>query len=158
MPCYNTADTCDFGTYHIDEQRWLGWDCVIAKSCLSLHCSHIQTCADPGGGGDKGIWTPLKNHKNIGFSGNTGLDPLKNHKATCTKPAFNVGPSSARQRNAFQLAFRWRAGGGPLIMVSLPSSKKPLSKLYPLWQNFLNPRMYKVWKWRNGFDLASLKS
>ena len=26
------------------------------------------------------------------------LDPLENHKAT--KPAFNVGPSSARQRNA----------------------------------------------------------
>ena len=29
---------------------------------------------------------------------NTGLDPLENHKAT--KPAFNVGPSSARQGNA----------------------------------------------------------
>ena len=35
---------------------------------------------------------------NIGFCSNTGPDPLKNHKAT--KPAFNVGPSSARQRNA----------------------------------------------------------
>ena len=29
---------------------------------------------------------------------NTGPDPLKNHKAT--KPAFNVGQSSAHQRNA----------------------------------------------------------
>ena len=28
-----------------------------------------------------------------GFLSNTGPDPLKNHKAT--KPAFNVGPSSA---------------------------------------------------------------
>ena len=45
------------------------------------------------GGG--GIRTPLKNHKNIGFLSNTGPDPLKNHKAT--KPAFNVGPPSARQ-------------------------------------------------------------
>ena len=36
---------------------------------------------------------PLKNHKNIGFSSNIGPDPLK-------KPAFNVGPSSARQQNA----------------------------------------------------------
>ena len=41
---------------------------------------------------------PLKNQKNIGFSSNTGLAPLKNHKAT--KPAFNVGPSSACQQNA----------------------------------------------------------
>ena len=41
---------------------------------------------------------PLKNHKNLGFLSNTGPDPLKNYKAT--KPAFNVGPPSARQRNA----------------------------------------------------------
>ena len=34
----------------------------------------------------------LKHHKNIGFLSNTGPD----HKAT--KPAFSVGPSSARQR------------------------------------------------------------
>ena len=44
-----------------------------------------------GGGGGAG---GLKNHTNIGFLGNTGLDPLKNHKAI--KPSFNVGPSSAR--------------------------------------------------------------
>ena len=35
---------------------------------------------------------PSKSHKNKGFPGNTGPDPLKNH--TATKPAFNVGPSS----------------------------------------------------------------
>ena len=40
---------------------------------------------------------PPKNHKNIGFHSNTGPEPLKKHKAT--KPAFNVGPSLARQRN-----------------------------------------------------------
>ena len=50
------------------------------------------------GGGGQGVRTPLENHKNIGFLSNTGPDPLKNHKAT--KPAFNVGPSSAFQRNA----------------------------------------------------------
>ena len=38
---------------------------------------------------------PLKNYKNIGFLSNAGPDSLKNHKAT--KPAFNVGPSSASQ-------------------------------------------------------------
>ena len=40
----------------------------------------------------------LKNHKNIEYLNNTGLDPLKFSKTT--KPAFNVGSSSARQRNA----------------------------------------------------------
>ena len=77
----------------------------------------------------------LKNHKNIGFSSNTGPGPLKHRKAT--KPAFNVGPSSARQRNV--MAFRWRADDVPLIVVlgsSLPSSTKKttnvVSKLDPL--------------------------
>ena len=49
--------------------------------------------ADP-----EGDAPPLKNHKNKGFLSNSGLDPMKNYKAT--KPAFNVGPSSARQQNA----------------------------------------------------------
>ena len=40
----------------------------------------------------------MKNPQNIGFLSNTDPDPLKNHKTT--KQAFNVGPSSARQRNA----------------------------------------------------------
>ena len=48
--------------------------------------------------GGRGSVIPLKNHKHIGFHSNTGPDPLENHKAT--KPAFNVGPSSARKRNA----------------------------------------------------------
>ena len=50
-------------------------------------------CADPEGtrGPDS---PPLKNYKNIGFLSNSGPDPLKNYEAT--KPAFNVGPSSAR--------------------------------------------------------------
>ena len=56
------------------------------------------SCADPEWGGGGGVWTPLKNHKNIGFLRNSGPDPLKIYEAT--EPAFNVGPSSARQRNA----------------------------------------------------------
>ena len=47
--------------------------------------------------GDRGSGPTLKNHKNIGFHTNTGPDHLKKHKAT--KPSFNVGPSSAHQRN-----------------------------------------------------------
>ena len=65
--------------------------------------------ADPEGG--RGSGPTLKNHKNIGFISNTGPDPLKNHKGT--KPVFNVGHSSARQRNAILMAFRWRADDDP---------------------------------------------
>ena len=56
----------------------------------------IRLCSMCGSRGGQGVWIhpPPKNHKKIGFSSNAGLDPLKNHKAT--KPAFNVGPSSAR--------------------------------------------------------------
>ena len=50
------------------------------------------------GGGGGGRHSPLKKNKNIGFLNNTGLDPLKNHKAI--KSAFNGGPLSAHQRNA----------------------------------------------------------
>ena len=50
------------------------------------------------GGGGSGGPDPLINHKNIGFLSNSGPDPLKNYEAT--EPAFNVRPSSARQRNA----------------------------------------------------------
>ena len=57
--------------------------------------------------GDRGSGPPLKNLKNIVFLSNIGPDLLKNLKAT--KPAFNVGPSSACQRNAILMVFRWRA-------------------------------------------------
>ena len=103
------------------------------------------------GGGGGGVWTslknrknirflcntgpdPLKNHKNIGFLCNTGPDPLKNHKAT--KPAFNGGPVSARQRNAILMEFRCQADDGSFIAVFissvLPSTKKKLSFGPPL--------------------------
>ena len=60
-----------------------------------------------------------------GFLSNTGPDPLKNRKAT--RPEFNVRPPSGRQRNAIEMAFRWRADDDPLIVVfrsSLLSSTK----------------------------------
>ena len=73
---------------------------LVSVSQVQMHYSVLfpkPSCADPEGktGGPD---TPLKIHKNIGFFSNTGPNPLKNHKAT--KPEFNVGPSSARQRNA----------------------------------------------------------
>ena len=106
-------------------------------------------------GGDRGSGPRLKNHKNIGFLSNFGPDPLKNYEAT--EPAFNVGPSSARQGNAIKMAFCWRADDGPLIVVfgsthlsptkkNTPPSPPPpppkkKSKFDPLWQNFLDLRM-----------------
>ena len=65
--------------------------------------------ADPEGGEVGPDPLPLMNHKNIGFLRYTG-------------PVFNVGPSSARQRNA---------DDGPLIVVfgsSLPYSTKKKKK------------------------------
>ena len=83
--------------------------------------------------GGRGSGPPplLKNHKIIGFHSNTGPDPLKKHNAT--KPGFNVGPSSAQQRNA--------AYFGIWILSPLIDQKKTLSKLDHLLQNFLDPRM-----------------
>ena len=50
---------------------------------------------------------------------------VKNHKAT--KPAFNVGPSSAHQRNAILMAFHWWADDSPIKVVfgsSIPHQLK----------------------------------
>ena len=75
--------------------------------------------------GGTGVWTPLKITKNIEFLSNTDSDPLKNHKPT--KKTFNVGPSSARQRNAIKMPFRWRhrhANSGILTLPPLIKLKK----------------------------------
>ena len=61
---------------------------------------------------DRGSGHTLKNHKNIGFLSNSGPDPLKNHEAT--EPAFNVGPSSARQRGHHRHASETPFNGVPL--------------------------------------------
>ena len=37
--------------------------------------------------------------------------------SSISQPAHNIGPPSARQRNAIQIAFRWRTDGGPLFYV-----------------------------------------
>ena len=47
----------------------------------------------------------LKNHKNIGFLGNTGPDPLKNQKATM--PDLMLGH--------YRPASEWRFAGGPIM-------------------------------------------
>ena len=104
--------------------------------------------------GNRGSGPPpplsLKNHKNIGYSSSTASDPLKNIKAT--KPAFNVWPSSARQR------FKWRFAGGPMTALfsgfciqSLPKKSSqswtPMKKLSgsahvdAYWKRILNTKI-----------------
>ena len=39
------------------------------------------------------------------------------YKRWTFQPAYSVGPPSARQRNAIRMAFRWRADGGPLLVI-----------------------------------------
>ena len=75
-------------------------------------CNRVNVRIQSGG---TGVRTPLKNHKNIGFLSNTGLDPLSNHKAN--KPAFNVGSPLALQQNAIYMAFCCWADDGPLTVV-----------------------------------------
>ena len=73
---------------------------------------------------DRGFGPPEKS-QNIGFLSNTGPDRLINHKAT--KLAFKDGPSSACQLNAIQMAFRWLANDGQLL-VGFGSSPPPQKK------------------------------
>ena len=65
-----------------------GSDCSVHSV---FHHAWVQRARDRG-------FRPLTNYKATGFLSNSGQDPLKNHYTT--KPAFDVGPSSAHQRNA----------------------------------------------------------
>ena len=76
-----------------------------ARQNLRLKSSILTTWADPEGGGGGGE----EKSQYIEFLSNTGPDPLKDHKAT--KPAFNVGPSSARR----EMPFKWHVAGGLMI-------------------------------------------
>ena len=60
----------------------------LARLCIteSLHIEAMRLSRR--GGGGRRFEHPLKNHKNIGFLGDTRKNPLKNHKAA--KPVFNV--------------------------------------------------------------------
>ena len=61
-----------------------------------IECDSLcASCTDPEGG--QGGPDPPANHKAIGFLNNTGPEHLENH--TASKPAFNIGPSWASQRN-----------------------------------------------------------
>ena len=93
-------------------------------------------CGFRGGGGDSGSErpTPLKNHKNIGFSSNTGLDPLTNRSyqasiqcwAIIDIPAKRHGEPMKARFNLFSLH----------SPTKTKKKRKTLSKLDSLWQTF----------------------
>ena len=62
----------------------------IDVDLVSELVSSVKSMCESRGGGtwDLDPPPPMKNHKNIGFSSNTGPDPLQK----IAKPAFNVGP------------------------------------------------------------------
>ena len=90
---------------------------------------------------------PPKNHKNIGFPSN-----IENHKAT--KPAFNGGPLSARQRKAILMAFRLRADDGPLI-VEFRSSLYPLKKTKKTSYWTPSDKIFWIRAWFESFKLTN---
>ena len=65
----------------------------------------VLPCADPEGGTPP----PLKNHKNIGFLSNTGLDPLKITKLPSQHSMLG------HHRHASETPFKWRLAGGSMI-------------------------------------------
>ena len=86
-------------------------------------------------GGDRGSGPPSEKSQKIGFSSNTGPDPLKNRSYQASNQCWAIIGTPAK---CHLMAFCWRADDGPLISVfgsSLPSStkeKKTLTKLDPL--------------------------
>ena len=93
--------------------------------------------------GDRGSGPPLKNHKNKGFSSNTGPDPLKKWQLPSQHSMLGRHlHASETPFNGVSLAGRWwPAYSGTWILPPLIKKRKMLSKLDPLWQNFLDPRM-----------------
>ena len=57
-----------------------------------------------------GLPPPLKRHKNKGFLSNTGLDPLKNHKAAISQHSM-----LGHHQPASETPFKWRFAGGPMM-------------------------------------------
>ena len=111
----------------------------IPNNIPRLAMNQSCMCGSRGGGGAGGPDPPppLKNHENIGFSSNTGPDPLKNH---CYQANIQCWVVIGTLPKRYLMAFRWRAGDGPLKVVhgsSLPTSTRknvvkvgpPLTKL-----------------------------
>ena len=86
----------------------------------------LGACADSEGGG--------------GGAGGQDPPPEKAQKCRVSSHYWSGSPaSSARQQNAIEMAFRWRADDGPFILVTKLSRFIALTKLsISLWGVFPN--------------------
>ena len=89
-------------------------DHLLGKAvlCVMFPCAFVTfpygTCADPEG--DRGTGPPsLKNHKNIGFHSNTGLDSLKIAKLPSQHSMLG------HHQQTSKTPFKWRFAGGPMM-------------------------------------------
>ena len=71
----------------------------------------------------------LKNHKNIGFLGNTGQDPQKITKLPSQHSM--LGHQQQASKTSLKMEFRWRANDGSLKKLSNLGEKDapPLTKI-----------------------------
>ena len=101
-------------------------DFVISSSYSLAYYARIQ----------RGSGTGDPNHKNIGFLINAGPDPLKTTKLPSQHSMLGL-----HRWNSVSLAGRWWSA---IVVFGSPH----LSKLDPLWQSFLDPRMLLyLWVW-----------
>ena len=103
----SSANTYDIQIYFV---------LFLARKRLSVMLN-VLSCADPeGGGGAGGPDPPPEKSQNIGFSSNTGPDPLKNH---CYQASIQCWAIIGTPAKRHLMAFCWRTDDdGPLIVVS----------------------------------------
>ena len=112
-----TRSDCDRHTCHSTPFA----DHLFFYARFNIRKNNYCMCGSRGG---QGVRTPppLKNHKNTGFSSNTGPDPLKNRSYQPSIQCWAIiAPPAKRHLNG------WRANDGPFIAVfrsSIPSSTK----------------------------------
>ena len=114
---------------------WYFWHRPSTKAQMSLClCGSREGTGGPS----------LKNHKNIGFLSNCGPDPLNITKLPRQHSMLG------HHQHASETPFKWRFAGWPTMThlkwylgSSSPHQlkRKPMSKLDPLRQYFLDPRM-----------------
>ena len=85
---------------------------------LKFYKPHLQVRIQRGAEGPDPL--PLKKHKNILFSSNTGPDPLKNRSYQASIQCWAIICTPAKRHF---MAFRWRADDGMLLVV--PGSSFP---------------------------------
>ena len=115
----------------------------IPNNIPRLAMNQSCMCGSRGGGAGGPDPPPLKNHENIGFSSNTGPDPLKNHCYQANIQCWVVIGTLAKR---YLMAFRWRAGDGPLKVVhgsSLPTSTR--KKRCQSWTPFDKTVWIRAW-------------